>query len=307
MGTTYHVLIASKLNTISQSQLSDAISQQLKKINQQMSPWQKDSELSQINRAKKKQWLTVSAPLFYVLNLANQISQITQGTFDITVAPYVNLWGFGPDGIKLSPPNKKEEQAVNKKINYQALKLNSKNQSIYKTEDLSLDLSAIAKGYAVDQIANYLENLNISNYLVEIGGEIHSKGQKSAQTPWHIAIEAPPQGNKTGTRQIQRILTLPQGGSSIASSGNYRNFFKSNGQLYSHTIDPKTARPVINQLIAATVIAKDTATADALATAMMVMGSKKALAFAEQHKLALLLLKHEKGKLKEYRSQYFYK
>jgi len=312
MGTSYSVQVSHLPMNTSQKQLFEQIEQQLVKINQKMSNWIADSELNKVNQYTTQQWISVSKPLFSVLSLAQEISKLSQGAFDITVAPLVNLWGFGPAGDKTAPPNKQQMEELRKQVHYSALKLDDKQQKVLKESALSLDLSAIAKGYGVDRLAWYLDNLEIKNYLVEIGGELRSKGLKDTDTPWRIAIETPATSKYQQQRQAQKIISMPQSGFSIATSGDYRNFFKYAGKKYSHTIDPITGEPVNNPIASVTVIIPNnnqatTARADALATSLMVMGLEKSLAFAEKNHLAVFLIAYEKSEFKEYSSSGFQK
>lgn len=205
---------------------------------------------------------------------------MTDGAFDITVGPLVNLWGFGPDGRPEEVPSAEALQQVKDRTGYQHLKLRDNPPAVSAEPAQYLDLSAIAKGFGVDQVAKYLESEGISAYLVEIGGEIRVNGQKPDGTAWRLAVEEP----SGEGRQVNRIVALQQ--AAMATSGDYRNYYESQGQRYSHTIDPVTGKPISHSLASVTVITENCMTADALATAFNVMGFERANDLAVEQNLA---------------------
>lgn len=307
MGTQYHVVLWNTEKSIDRQALQLEIDQQLNNINQSMSSWLKDSELNQLNNAPIKQWIKISPQLFEVIAEAQRISDLSRGAFDITVAPAVDAWGFSSHQLEQSPPNDNKLKSL-EIINYQHLHLDKRQKSVLKTNHLRIDLSAIAKGYAIDKLAQLMKQHGINNYLLEIGGEIRSLGMKE-NSPWKIAIERP-NHDYSSPRQAQKIIELPNQGIAMATSGDYRNFFEYQGKNYSHTIDPKTAKPVKNQLASASVILNQstiaTASADAMATALMVMGFDEAKAFAQEHKLAVYLIQYlQQEQFMEYQSPAF--
>jgi FAD:protein FMN transferase len=278
MGTTYHV----KFIPDTEENLQPEIEKLLIAINNKMSTYIKNSEISNFNqRIKNGTWEIISPEFFGVVEHALNLAAETNGAFDPTLGPLVNLWGFGPGGVRKIPSSKqiamaKIKTGFNKiELDKTSKKIRKKNAGVY------LDLSASAKGYGVDQIANLLEKKNISNYMVEIGGEIRTSGKK-VKGPWKIAIEAPQPETK---KPYQKILKL--GKMALATSGDYRNFFKAGDQHFSHTINGKTGRPVAHSLASVSVL--DPAScmnADALATALMAMGPEKGFAFAEARNIA---------------------
>ncbi|WP_299178515.1 FAD:protein FMN transferase [uncultured Neptuniibacter sp.] len=287
MGTTFTVKWFSRDSN--HAAVSTRINRLLADVNQSMSTYIPDSELSRFNRLPANQKAEVSPALSFVVGLGLNISERTSGAFDITVGPLVNLWGFGPDGRVVKAPSEQEIEAVRHRIGYQSIQLN--NNLLSKNVNSYVDLSAIAKGYGVDVIAEFLEKSGIDSYLVEIGGELRAKGLKPDGQNWRIAIESPVSGPG---REIQKIIAVKDVG--IATSGDYRNYFEENGVRFSHTIDPNTARPITHRLASVTVLAETCAEADALATAMMVMGADKARVFAETEAIeALFLVKSDKG------------
>jgi len=257
----------------------------LAEINRQMSTYIPDSELSLLNRAEPGQPHEVPAELMFVLQEAQRISDWTEGAFDVTVGPLVNLWGFGPDGRILHAPDDEQIRQLKARIGYRFIHLLPESQQVLKDGDQYVDLSAIAKGYGVDALAGLLEEKGIDRFLVEIGGELRASGHKPNGEPWRLAIEAPVAGAE---RTAQTLISLDQG--AVATSGDYRNFFEEKGIRFSHTIDPRTGRPIRHRLASVTVIRPTCAEADALATALMVMGEEQGYNFAKQHNLAAFFI-----------------
>ncbi len=289
MGTSFTIKVSVIPDILAKDELKLEIKQLLDSINSQMSTYQEDSELSLFNKNISTQWQTVSNSLYSVLKEAQRISRVSQGAFDITVGPLVNLWGFGVDPASFKEP---EESLINEqlaKIGYKNLLLNDKTLQIKKElPELYLDLSAIAKGYAVDRVGLLLEKNGIDDYMIEIGGELRLKGKNIQGQPWKIAVEKP----TINQRMIQRILSLTN--ISLATSGDYRNFFERDGVRFSHTIDPRTGKPIKHKLASVTILSDTTINADALATAMMVLGAEQGYKIAEeQHIAALFIIKNE--------------
>ncbi len=249
-------------------------------VNQAMSTYIADSELSQFNQLPANSEFIISEALFFVLNLAQSISFKTDGAFDVTVGPLVNLWGFGPDGRVIKAPAKAEITLLQQQVGYQKLLLKADY----------VDLSAIAKGYGVDVLADIMNKHHIENFLVEIGGELRSQGTKPGNQDWKIAVESP----VSGERQVQKILSISNTG--IATSGDYRNYFEEDGVRYSHTINPGTGRPITHKLASVTVLMPTCAEADAMDTAFMVMGEESAYAFAVKHNIdAFFIVKSDQN------------
>lgn len=287
MGTAYHVKWIAADDT-HRAQIKQQIDALLVDINQQMSTYIKDSELSLFNAAPSDTQRKVSAELYEVLSLAQQISERTHGAYDISVGPLVNLWGFGPKGRITKAPSDADIAAVRARVGYQKLSLLA-DQTIAKSAPLYLDLSSIAKGYAVDKLAQLLESRGVKAYLVEIGGELRTLGTKPNGADWRIAIESP-----TAGRTIQKIVDVSN--IAVATSGDYRNYFEQDGVRYSHTIDTQTGKPVSHNLASVTVLAVDCATADALATSFLAMGTERALEYATKHAIeAFFIIKEPSG------------
>ncbi len=286
MGTSYHIkLVPTTGQRINLPSLKEQISSRLAGIDNKMSTYKEDSEVSSFNRHSGESWLPISAETMTVISTAQQISQLSDGAFDITIGKLVNLWGFGPTINIDAIPDADAIQALQSQVGYHKLELRQAPAALRKSSNtVYLDLSAIAKGYAVDAIAQLLLDNRINNFMVEIGGEIITHGHKQQQQPWVIGIESP----IAGQRSISKKLHLPD--VAMATSGDYRNYFEHENARYSHTIDPTTGYPIKHRLASVTVIDRSCMRADALATAIMVMGPDKGLEFARQHRLAIFML-----------------
>ncbi len=297
MGTSYTVkLVAEDDQDLRQIQL--AVQQTLDRINSRMSTYQQDSELSLFNQSPPNQWFPVSQETVEVVSMGLDISRVSDGAFDPTVGPLVNLWGFGPDPTKTIAPSVEVIAEKRQLIGYQHIETRPEPAALRKSTDAYVDLSAIAKGYAVDQVAALVGN-EFPNYLIEVGGELKAQGKKPGDEPWLIAIESP----VAGTRDIQRIIAVNN--TAIATSGDYRNYFEQDGVRYSHTIDPKTGSPIKHRLASVTVLDPNCARADAMATALMVMGEVEGLKLAKKLKMPVFMIyKTDTGFVEEYTDEF---
>ncbi len=293
MGTTYHItFIRAQTSDIKPEKIHQAIETRLQEINQYMSTYIADSEISRINKAPAHTPIKVSPETAHVIAASQKVSHDTHGAFDITIGNLVNLWGFGPKVKLYAVPDEARIKAVLAQSGYQRLELDPTLLQVRKHIDsLYLDLSGIAKGYAVDEIAKLLTKHGFPNHLVEIGGEIRTGGEKSPGNPWSIGIERP----RTKEHSVQRIIHS-SASFSMATSGDYRNYFEHDGKRYSHTIDPKTGHPIKHNLAAISVLHSSCMLADAYATAFMVMGPARSLEFATAHNIAVyMLIKNKDG------------
>ena len=230
-----------------------------------------------------------------VFYLAMQISKETDGSFDITVAPLVNAWGFGFKQGKT--PDKHQIDSLRALVGFDKVKL--QNHNVIKSDKrIMLDCSAIAKGYGSDMVAQMLEKKGIRNYMIEIGGEVVTHGISEKRLPWKIGVTKPSDDSLNVNQELQTVLNVTD--KAMATSGNYRNFYYKGGKKYAHTIDPKTGYPVQHSLLSATVLTKNCATADAYATAFMVMGIEKAKKVLAEHPelMAYFIYSDNKGELK---------
>ena len=255
--------------------LQNEIKEAMLEVDNSLSPYNPNSIITRINH---NQDTTLNEHFTHVFELAQQISAETEGAFDITVAPLVNAWGFGfKHSIDIQP---NVIDSLRQFIGYQKIQLVD-GKMVKEDPRLMLDCSAIAKGYGVDRVARLLDKKGVQHYMVDIGGEVVVKGKNSRMKTWRIGINKPVEDSLSINQELQTILEVS--GVGMATSGNYRKFYYKDGKRYAHTIDPRLGTPIQHNILSATVLAKDCTTADAYATAFMVMGLEKAKAFCEQH------------------------
>jgi len=289
MGTTYTVKIVSPKSKLDRIAVSEEINLRLDRVNTQMSTYIETSVLSLFNQSSTKDWVEIPADLHTVIEEAFRINQLSNNAFDITIGPVVNLWGFGPEKQSTIIPDESAIHEALDNIGSQNIHLGTETYTIRKDNpDLYIDLSAIAKGFAVDVIANYLDVVGLNNYMVEIGGEIKTRGINPDNKIWQIGIEKPLDDHRT----VQTVVTLNNTG--MATSGDYRNYFEKDGLRYSHTIDPATGKPITHKLASVTVLHPSTMTADAMATALLVLGPEHGFELALKENIAALFLIREK-------------
>jgi len=288
MGTQYHISIVIKESSPSSKNLKQAVDKLLLIINQQMSTYRKDSEISHFNQYKKTDWFPVSKDFAYVVSAALDVSKQTNGAFNITISPLVDLWGFGSKA-QYTVPTEQQIAELLPHTGFQHLKVQTSPAALRKDDtQIHIDLSAIAKGFAVDKVSTYLSTKGFKNHLVEIGGEVRASGVNASGKKWKIAIEQP---NKK-KQQVNKIITISD--KALATSGDYRNFYIKNKVRYSHMIDPKTGSPTKHQLASVTVIHNSTMYADAYATALMVIGEKAGKDFTKKNKLNVNMIIRDK-------------
>lgn len=287
-GTIYHITYEAE------SDMQGEIEMVLQEVDNSLSPFNKESIISAINDGRDT---TVNEMFTDVFTLAEKIYKDTDGAFDITVAPLVNLWGFGFKNIK-----NVNEVKVDSLMTYVGLdKVQLKDRHIQKShKETMLDCGAIAKGYGVDAVGKFLEKNNVKNYMVEIGGEVRVRGKNPKGQLWKIGINKPVDDSLSLNRDIEQVLKISD--LSMATSGNYRNFYIKGGKKYAHTIDPRTGYPVQHNILSSTVIASDCATADAYATSFMVLGLEESKKILERHKelMAFFICAGENGETEEW-------
>lgn len=299
MGTTYHIKYYDEQGQLSASQLQLQIDAVLKDVNQSMSTYIENSEINTFNRLPANQVMPISEDFRAVISESIRLGESTK-TLDVTMGPLIDLWGFGPDKKPTNRPSDEELASMVEKIGIDKLILNK--QGLAKTVNgLELSFSATAKGYGIDKVAQLLESHSITNYMVEIGGELRIAGEKPNNQDWKIAIEQPDAA--PGERKVHRVLS--PGTNGIATSGDYRIFYKMDGEIYTHLIDPVTGMPIKHDLVSVTVLHPSAMTADGLATALTVMGMEKAQAYAQQHDLPVYLIGKSKDGLVTYSSPAF--
>lgn len=269
-GTIYHITYKSDQD------LTEGIRKTMEDVDNSLSPFNKKSVITAINEGTSMEANDMFKEVF---NLAKEVSEATDGAFDITVAPLVNLWGFGfKTGDKVSD---KAVDSLRQYIGFKTVSLNG-NTVVKQHKETMLDCSAIAKGFGVDAVGKYLESQGVASYMVEIGGEVRLRGYNPNGDNWSIGVTKPTDDSLCNQSELQHVIKITNVG--MATSGNYRNFYVKDGKKYAHTIDPRTGYPVQHSILSSTVLAKDCATADAYATAFMVLGLEDAKKVLDKHK-----------------------
>ncbi len=293
MGTSYTVKYWTD-NVQGKKQITSLIENKLIQINKSVSTWDKNSAISKFNNSKNTDWVKIDKFFMTMVIMSNKLCKSTNGNFNITISPLIDLWGFDAKGKITKKPDQKSLDNISNFIGCDKITININKQAIAKKQPMvTINLSAIAKGGAVDEIGKILEQQNINNYLVEIGGEIKAKGSKINKESWKIGIEQPTTDNKV----IKAIF--PLNNETMATSGDYKNYFEEKGVRYSHIINPTTKKPINHNLASVSVIHKNNAMADGLATAILVMGTEEALKYAEQNKLKIYMIIRENNVFKE--------
>jgi thiamine biosynthesis lipoprotein len=290
-GTSYHITYESPDSI----DYHDSITRILKEFDMSLSVYEPNSLISRIN----KNDTNVLANEYFttIFDKAEEAFKLSNGLFDITIAPLVNAWGFGPNKKLLM-----NQMVIDSLLQFVGMeKVKLQNGKIIKSNPgVKLDVNAIAQGYSCDIIASFLKKMGCRNYLVEIGGEVHAHGKNPDGKSWRVGIDTPSEGNLTPGQYLQTVVNLKN--RSMATSGNYRKFFEENGVKYAHTINPKTGYPVKSNLLSATIVADDCITADAYATICMVSGLNKSIEIIEKSKSidAYLIYSNDKGEFKVY-------
>jgi len=273
MGTTYHITVVTGYFSTTKN-LKDQIGQRLEEINQSMSTFRNDSEISRFNAKQiASEKFKISDDFFNVMTVAKTVYELTDGAWDGTVKPLENLWGFGNSENKKRIPAQSEITALLPDIGFNNIEISPDHYLIKKKAPLSLDLASIAKGYGVDQVAALIRTHGIKNFLVEIGGEVFAAGFRKDGKHWKIGINKPQTGSPFD--QVYKVVNLHDKG--FATSGDYRNYFEVDGKRFSHILDPRNGYPVSNGVVSVSIVANTCTFADGLATAVMVLGHKKGL------------------------------
>jgi thiamine biosynthesis lipoprotein len=289
MGTTWHVTYIAPPNAPAQNDVQQAIAAQLEFVNRSMSTYLDSSEISRFNTAVPDTWFGVSHEFYSVLSTALVVGRLSEGAYDVTVAPLVELWGFGAGPAIVAPPSRSAVEQLLQRVGQDKLRLDGEALAVMKPIDLSLDFSSLAKGFAVDQVANWLTGQGIERFLVEVGGEMRVSGASARGDPWRVAIEQP----ESIGRSVAAAISITD--VALATSGNYRNFFEVDGQRFSHSIDPRTGYPVAHDLVSVTVVHPSAMLADAWATALTVLGAERAMAVAQAQGLAVYFIRSVGG------------
>ena len=300
MGTIYHIkVVAGPLKKT--ARIQEKIDARLEQINQSMSTYRPDSEIRRFNAlTDPDQPMAVSDDFQHVITAAREIYRITQGAWDGTVDPLVNLWGFGKDGMPAQVPSDDAIEAARQRVGFDRIDLTGSGQLAKKDGTVSLDLASIAKGYGVDQVSALLFDLGYKDFLVEIGGEVYAAGRRPDGKAWRVGINQP--SSQAGVQDVYAVLDLEN--QAMATSGDYRNFYRSGDRTFSHIIDPRTGRPVSNGVVSASVIADNCTVADGLATALMVMGPERGINLLNQlaNVQGVIIVRHPDGSLENFPS-----
>ncbi len=288
MGTSFAVTVpgASQLD---RHAIEEAVAAELTRVDRLMSTYRADSEVSRLNRSRSLDPFPVSEPTFAVLDAAREVGATTAGAFDVTVGGLVGAWGFGADAAA-RPPSQEAVERLLASSGWSNLTLDSNGRYVTKRAvDLQVDLSAIAKGYAVDRVGKALLVLGHADHLVDVGGDLLARGRGPEGRAWRVGVERPdPLG-----RMVHRIVSVND--TAVATSGDYRNFREAAGRRYGHILDPRTGRPAGSRVASATVLHRSAMLADAFATALLVLGEEDGMALAEREGLAALLILRDDG------------
>lgn len=289
MGTTWSVLVELS-PTHATDVLQRGIQAELDRVDGQMSTYKPDSDLSRFNRAPAGSWQQLPPEFFTVLRHALQLAKDSDGAYDPTVGPLVNLWGFGPDHRPRQPPTAKAIAAAQARVGWWKVQIDPATRRVRQPGSVYLDLSAVAKGYGVDQVARYLQRMGVGAYLVEVGGELRAHGRKPDGSVWRVGIERPDAAAGAVVDADELIDTVALDEHAIATSGDYRHVFEDGGRYYSHHIDPRSGYPVPHEVASVSVLADECMQADPLGTTLSVMGADKGMAYARAHGLAVLMI-----------------
>jgi len=274
----WHVTLTHPPATLNQAELQSGLNQTFAQTNQWLATWDETSVLAQFNRYQGTDWFAVAPELAQLVELTLQLSQQSNGVYDVTVGPLIKLWGFNSHTGVTAVPEQTAIDAARAKVGYQKLQVRLEPPALRKSQaDILVNLTSVADGFAADQAGRYLEALGVRDYMVEIAGEVRTRGLSPRGDAWHIAIEKPVEEG----RVIQQGVNLQEAG--LATSGDYRNFFVEGGKRYSHTVNPATGSPVTHNLASVSVVAADATLADAYATLLMALGEQQGKTFADTH------------------------
>jgi FAD:protein FMN transferase len=290
MGTTYTVKVVSPPATLDAAALLETIDAVLADIDRTMSGYRPDSEVARFNASASTDWFDVSADLAAVVRVSLEVSEASAGAFDVTVAPLVAAWGFGPHGAPPALPAVEQLAQIGASVGYRKLHARVDPPALRKDVGaLTIDLNGIAPGFAVDRLAERLQSLQVENFMIDIGGEIRARGRNARGQPWRIGIEQPVDSGRTPHAGVQLD------DAAVATSGEYRHYYVHEGRRYSHTIDPRTARPLEREPGSVVVIAASAAHSDAWATALNVLGPVEGYALAARRRMPVLFISRETG------------
>lgn len=283
-GTFYQITLPGDWSDAQLQHIQSGITNTLEQVNASMSTYREDSELNRLNATPVGEWLPLSGPLFEVLAISQDIARDTGGAFDVTVGGLVTLWGFGPDGRPERTPAASVLENKLSEIGHALLELDEASPSARRMADFYIDLSGVAKGYGVDAVGRYLDAEGVDHYLVSIGGDLLARGGRRPDRPWQIGIEHP----GYGAGEVQHVIPLAN--MSMATSGDYHDYYERDGQRFTHIIDPRSGYPVSHRLASVTVLHRSNTWADAYATGLMVLGTEQGMAAARRLGLKVLMI-----------------
>lgn len=281
MGSEWTVRITGKLPAPA-SVLQDGVQAQFDAADQALSTWRPDSALSRFNEDDSGQWVDIDPELAAVMSYGLSLGGASEGAYDLTIGPLVNLWGFGPDPTRAAAPEAAAIDAARARVGWRRVEVDLAGHRARKAPGIRIDLSSLGKGRGVDRVADYLDAQGVANYLIDLSGKLRAHGVNSSRQPWRVAVEQPGADDPSGAaRTVPAAVSLRD--ASIATSGDYRKYFESGGRHFSHIIDPRTGWPVTHGTLSATAIARTCMQADALATVFMVMAPDAALRLADAY------------------------
>lgn len=288
-------------NQLSTPQLQQELQMSLDNANKVLSTYQPNTELMQFNQSSIGQWHQVSPLLYDGVSTALAVSAATQGVYDVTIGALIELWGFGKQAVPSQTPTEQQISQARTKVGWQSVLVNQNPQQLQRIKDVFINLSSIGEGLAVDELQKILAKYKISSYMISVAGTLRTQGLKPNGQAWQIAIEKP-----DASGLPERLLSLGQG-AIVSTSGSYRNYHEVNGVRYSHSIDPRTAKPISHKTVSTTVVftQQTAAQADAWATALNVLGAEEGLVIAQKNHIAVYyLLKTPTGFSEQYTSEF---
>ncbi len=296
-GTTYHISFWSTAKNVNAISLQQAVDAELKRLDEQLSNYRNDSAIEKFNAANSTEPQEISAEIVSLIEKTRAVSDASHGCYDLTIKPLFDLWGF--NGESLTPPNSETLKKVLSQIGFSQLQTIDSTHLRKHIPDLKLDLSSIGQGYSVSQIAGILEAQGVDNYLVEIGGELQTRGKKPDNSVWRVALEKP----LSSERSMQKIIGVNQSEPfAITTSGTYRHFFDTEGKRYSHILDAKTGFPVTHQTVSVTVFSQDATTAELWDTALLCLGREAGIEAANKAGIAALFIEQQNNTFNEFNS-----
>jgi len=298
-GTTYHISFWSP-QAVDTASIKQLVETEFTRLDMQLSNYRKDSVIEQLNATVSSEPLAVSEEIIGLIEQARVVSIASDGCYDLTIKPLFDLWGF--NGDKLTPPDSASLQAALKKVGFTQIKIVDANHIQKLNPQLRIDLSSIAQGYSVSRMVSLLEQQGIENYLVEIGGELQTRGKKPEETPWRVALEKPLSNERT----MHKVVTINRNEPlAVMTSGTYRHFFDLNGKRYSHILDAKTGSPVDHNTVSVTVLHDNPTQADAWSTALLCLGKTRGIEAANKAGIAALFIEQDGEAFNELRTAPF--